>query len=143
MGFLSRLFGKKDPEPTAEPPPPPKEETTPSWQQGSGVPQELAATEVREMLESAGPPVLLDVRSPEERQRDGWIPGSQHIPMPEIQGRTDELDPKRPLVLYDNTGMQSMEAGAFLLEQGFADVSNLNGGLQSWSGPLEGAEKEQ
>ncbi len=136
MGLFSRLFGRKEPEaqPTAAQP---AGETTPSWQQGGGVPQELAASEVPELLKSSEPPAVLDVRDTEERERDGWIPGSIHIPLTEIQGRTDELDPQRHLVVYSNTGMRSMEAGTFLLEQGFVDVSNLNGGLQAWAGPVE------
>lgn len=140
MGFLSRLFGKKEenPAPSSPPPTPPaKEESTPDWQLAGGVPQELAASEALEMLQSAEPPAFLDVRDPHELEADGVIPGSTHIPMHEIQGRMDELDPKRPVIVYCSAGMRSMEVGAFLLEQGFMDVSNLNGGLQNWKGPLE------
>jgi len=135
MGFLDFLFGKKAP-PMAVP----KAVPTPkaAWQNSAGsVPQELAASEVLELYNAPNRPVFLDVRERDEREANGYIPGSLHIPMPEIQGRTDELDPKVPLVVYCASGMRSMDVGAFLLEQGFQEVINLNGGMMKWSGPVE------
>jgi rhodanese-related sulfurtransferase len=139
MGFLSRLFGGKEPTPAtpAAAPPAKKPAADKSWQDGGSVPQELAASEVVAMHKAADPPAFLDVREPHELEAAGYIPGSIHIPMHEIQGRTDELDPSRPIVVYCASGMRSFDVGVFLLQQGFKSVSNLNGGMNAWTGPIE------
>lgn len=138
MGFLSRLFGK------SEPPAPPKPTPAPAptkpaeeWSDSGAVPQELAAGEALALYQQEDRPVFLDVREPHELEAFGLIPGSVHIPMHEIQGRTDELNPAAPIIVYCASGMRSMDVGAFLLQQGFRDVSNLNGGLSAWTGPIE------
>ncbi|MEO8376333.1 MAG: rhodanese-like domain-containing protein [Candidatus Sumerlaeota bacterium] len=141
MGFLSKMFGGKDDAPKAPTPnaqkPAPAKSPAPSWQDAGGVPQELAATEVLAMYQAPDRPAFLDVREPEELEASGMIPGAVHIPMHEIQGRTDELDPATPVIVYCASGMRSMDVGAFLLQQGFTSVSNLNGGLNAWKGPIE------
>ncbi|CAN5383068.1 hypothetical protein BH09SUM1_BH09SUM1_03280 [soil metagenome] len=139
MGLFDKFFGKKD-QPSV-----PEDQlgdetiplTGPSWQVASNVPQELAASEVLDLYNRQPRPVFLDVREEEERRQFGFIPGSLHIPMHDIQGRMDELDPKKFVVVYCASGMRSMDAGAFLLEQGFREVGNLNGGMGKWEGPTE------
>jgi rhodanese-related sulfurtransferase len=140
MGFLSKLFGgDKD---KAAPASKDKPNTasagsTPAWATNSGVPQELTAKEVQVMLDSDTPPTLLDVREDDEVANFGRIPGSVHIPMHEIQGRQTELDHERHTVVYCASGMRSMEVGAYLLQAGFVQVSNMNGGFNGWNGPKE------
>lgn len=135
MGFFSFLFGKKDASDAEVPPPPPPASSPSDWESVGAVPQELAAKEVLALLESDDPPTFLDVREAEELAAEGFIPGSVHIPMDQLEERHGELDASRPVVVYCASGMRSMDAGAFLLEKGFSDVSNLNGGLSGWSGP--------
>ncbi|MBI1291896.1 hypothetical protein GC173_11735 [bacterium] len=134
MGFLSKLFGKKD-APQA-PPPAAKPAAQEEWSEGSSVPQELAASEALLLFNGEKPPVFLDVREEHELDAFGFIPNSIHIPMHEVQGRTDELDAARPVVVYCASGMRSMDVGFFLIQQGFKDVSNLNGGINAWPGPV-------
>lgn len=136
MGFFSRLFGKKEEQTPVTNIHTEKTEKT-DWEDVSGVPQELAASEVLELYNGDDRPVLLDVRMQQELDQSGYIPGSVHIPMEEIEGRLGELDPSKPIIVYCASGMRSMDTGAFLLERGFKSVSNLNGGLNGWTGPLE------
>lgn len=42
---------------------------------------------------------ILDVRQPSEYEA-GHIPGTKLIPLPELSQRLDELDPKKPTVVY-------------------------------------------
>jgi sulfur-carrier protein adenylyltransferase/sulfurtransferase len=42
---------------------------------------------------------LLDVRQPGE-YTDARIPGAKLIPLPELAGRLEELDPEKPLITY-------------------------------------------
>lgn len=144
MGIFSRLFGGKRDEPApapspANPIPPASSAEEDDWQ-GLGVPQELNVNEAEAMLKEAEPPVFLDVREDHERQASGFIPGSQHIPMGDLETRHGELDPQKPVIVYCASGMRSMDAGAFLIEKGFRDVSNLNGGMNNWQGPVEKME---
>jgi len=142
MGFLSKLFGFNT-KPITTPPATKSAAADATgakqeeWAGGSAVPQELAAGEALALYKSPQRPVFLDVREDSEISAFGLIPGSVHIPMSEIQGRTDELDPSRPVVVYCASGMRSMDVGFFLIEKGFKDVSNLNGGMNAWSGPVE------
>lgn len=143
MGFLSKLFGgEKKPSDSGQPKPAPaKSGSDRSWASESGVPQELAAREAEALLGSANPPVFLDVRDDHELEAAGRIPGSVHIPMHEIQGRQTELEPDQHVVVYCASGMRSMEVGAFLLQVGFKQVSNLNGGFSAWTGAREKVAK--
>lgn len=42
---------------------------------------------------------ILDVRQPKENEA-GHIPGSKLIPLPELNERLDEIDPKKPTMVY-------------------------------------------
>ena len=144
MGLLDKIFGKKPKPPEAEAAAEAAarresdsqaETLEEAWEQ-QGTPQELQAAEVRAQLAGPNPPVMLDVREPNERQAFGFIPGSVSIPMSEFPERWRELDATRPVVVYCASGMRSFDAGFFLIEQGFKDVSNLNGGMQAWDGEV-------
>ena len=75
--------------------------------------------------------VLLDVRGPGEHAQ-GAIEGSVHIPLGQLRDRTGELDPGLPVVTYCAGGYRSSIAASLLRASGFADVSDLIGGYQSW-----------
>lgn len=143
MGLFDKLFGRKDEDPANDKPAPPEAaDNAPGddadWQE-QGTPQELQPAEVRELLAGDNPPVLVDVREKPELDASGWIPGAVHIPMSEFQERFRELDPAKPVVVYCAAGMRSFDAGFFLIENGFRDVANLNGGMHAWDGEVERA----
>mgnify|MGYP006300533417 CR=1 FL=1 len=77
-------------------------------------------------------PQLVDVRSEGEVAR-GVIPGMSHIPMHMIPIKADELDPSRPVVVYCASGARSAQVGYYLVQNGFAEVYNLVGGIQGWA----------
>lgn len=77
-------------------------------------------------------PVLLDVREPWEVAHAS-MPGIVAIPMGQIPGRVDELEPDRPVVCVCHHGMRSMQVAMFLERRGFSDVWNLSGGIDAWS----------
>lgn len=141
MGFLDKIFGRPKPDPQPAQAPKAGEADTADWESGMTVPQELAASEALELHNSNDPPLFLDVREPHELEADGMIPGSIHMPTGEVAARMGELDPNKPVVVYCASGMRSMDIGALLLENGFRDVSNLNGGLMMWQGPVTHPDK--
>ena len=75
---------------------------------------------------------LVDVRNPGETA-DGTIPGAVEIPLGALTSRVDELDPKRPVVAYCQSGMRSSVAASWLSANGFDDVADVIGGYQAWT----------
>jgi rhodanese-related sulfurtransferase len=82
-------------------------------------------------LRQAGAVNLLDVRTDPEVAR-GFIAGAMHIPLNQLPGRYEELDPQALLVVYCQSGARSAQACAWLAERGFAQVHNLQGGVLAW-----------
>ncbi len=78
--------------------------------------------------------VLLDVREPDERSTAAIQP-SEWIPMNEIPSRLSELQPlaSKKLVVYCHHGGRSARVVAFLQDQGFESVHNMEGGIDLWS----------
>ena len=74
--------------------------------------------------------VLLDVRSAGERE-DGFIPGSIHIPLPEMRERIEELPRDKEIVVYCRSGQRSYTAARILAQRGFR-VRNLSGAYLTW-----------
>ena len=54
------------------------------------------------------------------------------LPFSELDKRFEELPPNRPVVLVSNVGNKGKEAARFLLEHGYTDVANVDGGLKAW-----------
>jgi rhodanese-related sulfurtransferase len=71
---------------------------------------------------------LIDVREPDEFA-GGTLPDAVNIPLGELPQRVHELDPERPVVVLCRSGARSARAAAWLADQGFADVTNLTGGM--------------
>jgi rhodanese-related sulfurtransferase len=85
--------------------------------------------------------VLVDLRSHDERERDGVIPGSIHVPRSVLEWRCDPgsgwsnpnvADRSLPLVLVCAHGYSSSFAAAALVELGFERAGDLAGGFEAW-----------
>jgi len=101
------------------------------------IPQ-LAATELARWRAdlSRAAPLLVDVREPWEFAYCR-IDGSLSIPLGELARRRDELPRERPLVLVCHHGHRSQHAAMLLAGAGFAQVHNLQGGVESWAVDVE------
>jgi rhodanese-related sulfurtransferase len=77
-------------------------------------------------------PRLLDVREPWELQI-AKIDGSENIPMQQIPAIAEELDRTHPTVVICHHGVRSLQVVAFLTRMGFANMHNLQGGIDAWS----------
>jgi rhodanese-related sulfurtransferase len=77
---------------------------------------------------------LVDVRQPWENEYCR-LPGSVLIPLPELAGRTAEVEPpeKSFVVAYCHHGIRSLSAAAILQQAGFDNVASLAGGIDAWS----------
>jgi len=83
--------------------------------------------------------LLVDLRSVDERERSGVIPGSKHVPRSVLEWRADPTcewhDPGlagRRLVLVCAQGYSSSLAAASLVELG-VDAADLEGGFEGWA----------
>jgi len=112
MTLLSRLFRGTTPTPA-------------SWLD----PDQLSAS-----LEGPQPPLVIDVRGPDEFSGPlGHIASARNAPLDQIEARgADLLSERRPLVMVCHTDRRSAAAAERLLRMGAAEVSVLRGGMVAW-----------
>jgi rhodanese-related sulfurtransferase len=75
---------------------------------------------------------LLDVREDEEWAA-GHAPTATHLPMMQIPARLDEIPHDRDVVVVCRVGGRSAQVVAYLLQNGFDNVYNLDGGMFAWA----------
>ena len=82
--------------------------------------------------------LLVDIRSVEERERTGVVPGSKHVPLSVVLWRADQTSEWRDddlagrrLCLVCQHGESSSLAAAALVHLG-ADAGDLIGGYEAW-----------
>lgn len=80
--------------------------------------------------------VLLDVREPDEIA-SASIPESQNIPMGEIPQRIGELPREVPIAVLCHHGGRSERVAHFLAAQGFAEVANVEGGIDAYARQID------
>jgi molybdopterin/thiamine biosynthesis adenylyltransferase/rhodanese-related sulfurtransferase len=94
---------------------------------------EIGAAEAAARLSSDQPPVLVDVREPDEFDQ-GAIDGAVHIPRGNLESRIGGVVPdlSTPIVISCQSGARSAFAARSLEELGYADVTSLAGGFSGW-----------
>lgn len=93
---------------------------------------EITPAELKARLDRSERPLLLDVRQDWET-RLCRLPDAVHIPIEEIELRTEELNPDDEIVVYCHQGVRSAAVVDYLGQLGFRDVKNLAGGLDAWA----------
>jgi rhodanese-related sulfurtransferase len=98
--------------------------------------------EPRAALEAMrGGATLVDIRSDGERERDGIVPGSLHVPRTVLEWRLDPASswrsPHAPsleerIVLLCDHGCSSVLAASSLVDLGFARAGDVVGGFAGW-----------
>lgn len=108
----------------------------------------VPAVEVEELL-SAWPNVdgqLIDIREDSERERDGAIPNSMHLPYGQFETYCEATGPLRllgqnsRLLLYCAVGERSTLAVEIADEHGIKNIAHVPGGFREWKaegGPVE------
>jgi rhodanese-related sulfurtransferase len=93
--------------------------------------ERITAATLAEQLQSPAPPVVLDVRTENERQT-GAIPSSMHIPLNRLEDRVSELPRDQRLVVHCAGGYRSAIAASLLEREGIDQVVDLVGGFAAW-----------
>lgn len=118
------------------------------YEQFCGIPQAAAAEpqaaqgdhitveQLRDELAAGVQLTLLDVREPYEWEI-GQLPDSLEMPLGDVPGRFDELNPEDAIVVYCRSGMRSRNAQLFLQDKGFKRIRNLSGGILDWAAKID------
>jgi adenylyltransferase/sulfurtransferase len=97
---------------------------------------ETTVEELKARIDRGDKVFILDVRNPEEVQICR-IPGTVVIPLPQLPQRFRELDPNQEMVVHCKSGVRSAKAIAFLRQQGFTKLKNLQGGILAWADRID------
>jgi rhodanese-related sulfurtransferase len=97
---------------------------------------EISPADLKLQLDSAQPPLVLDVREKWELEA-ARLPGTLDIPMAEVPRRLAELPRDRPIVVMCHGGTRSMKVGNFLAQNGFDHVASLEGGIRAWAEDID------
>lgn len=93
---------------------------------------EITAEAAAAALNEDNPPLLLDVREPDE-QAFCSIGEGLFIPTGQIVQDWHQVPRDRPVIVYCHHGMRSMRVVQFLQQRGFDNVTSLRGGIDAWS----------
>lgn len=101
---------------------------------------QIDPVELSTRLRSEDPPVLLDVREPEENAIVS-LPHARLIPLSDLPLRLAELADlraqSREIVVYCHHGIRSMHAITLLRNAGFVHLRNLRGGIDRWAAEID------
>ncbi len=98
----------------------------------------ISSTELKK-LSDRGKVSLIDARTDGE-YKEGHIPGASLMDVLQEANflqHIQSLDKSKPYVVYCRSGKRSKRAMELMLQNGFKHVSDLDGGIQGWSGPTE------
>jgi rhodanese-related sulfurtransferase len=92
----------------------------------------IPVSEADKMLGKSGV-IFLDVRNPSEVQ-SGFIPGAINMPLDSLESKIVKLVPDRTaaVVVYCQGGRRSVTASKKLIEMGYRNVFNMDGGYKAW-----------
>ena len=97
----------------------------------------INAEELKEMMADGSAIVIVDVREPELYTR-GHLPGAINIPYDGAHDRVlKELKPGERIVFVCHGGPMGDDLGTLLVNNGYKEVYNLEGGMRRWRGEIE------
>jgi sulfur-carrier protein adenylyltransferase/sulfurtransferase len=96
----------------------------------------MSPHELKRKMDAREPFELIDVREAFEYEI-ARIGGAKLIPLGEIAERVNELQRERPIVVHCHSGRRSAEAVRLLQKRGFANIFNLEGGIDAWSDQID------
>jgi rhodanese-related sulfurtransferase len=81
---------------------------------------------------------VLDVRESWER-RAGSLPRSFPLDPARLEEILGHWPKETPILLYCHFGIRSVDAAAYLAQQGFIEIYTLQGGVDAWSQEIDGS----
>ena len=96
------------------------------------IPLEIHVNQLKSWLDEGKAVKIVDVREPHEVEICR-IDGSTVIPLRQVPTDIDDLDRQALTVVHCHHGARSMQAVMFMRQNGFTQVTNLEGGIDAWS----------
>lgn len=95
--------------------------------------KEMTVSELKDLMDAKKDVILIDVREQHEWDED-YIEGAILLPKSEFPGNLKSFNAykDKPIVLQCRSGRRSFDVGLVLLQNGFSDLSNLEGGILAW-----------
>ncbi|MGJ7922136.1 rhodanese-like domain-containing protein [Neobacillus sp. LXY-4] len=90
----------------------------------------INSEEAKKMIASSEVQII-DVRSP-ELYAEAHLPNAQNIPLKDLEAKQAELDKETTYLIICKTGKTSEEASKLLAQNGFKNIYNISGGMESW-----------
>ena len=87
--------------------------------------------ELQRRLGTEPEPFLLDVREPWE-YAEAHIAEAHLIPLGQLERRVGEIPRDRTVLAICHSGQRSYAAAAYLMQLGYAQVANVDGGTAAW-----------
>jgi adenylyltransferase/sulfurtransferase len=100
----------------------------------------ITVQELRLKLDRNEDLLLLDVR--ERYEYDISNLGGMLLPLEQLPMKIQLLDPGREIIVHCRTGARSAFAVQYLMEAGFKNVKNLEGGINAWSDQIDHTVKK-
>ncbi len=91
----------------------------------------ISPNDLYQALRSPNPPLVIDVREPREFKRS-HIPQARNAPLSKLLKEPPDIPKDAPLVLVARTTRRSRRAAYVLQQQGFKNLTVLEGGMQAW-----------
>ncbi len=100
--------------------------------------ENLSPSEVKSEIENGA--TLIDIREPDEQEKNGKIPGSILAPRGMLEFYADETLPyykpefnkNNRIILHCASGGRSALATKTLKEMGYTNIAHLDGGIKGW-----------
>jgi rhodanese-related sulfurtransferase len=93
---------------------------------------DITVQKLHEMRTGNVPHTLLDIREVHEVATCA-IDGSLDIPMNTLPDNLDKLSTEEPLVVMCHLGGRSSQVTNWLMQNGYANAVNLEGGIAAWA----------
>lgn len=98
--------------------------------------KEIDVQTLKQRLDAGESFLFVDVREPFEYEE--YNIGAKLIPLGDVPSRVEEFGAlDSPIVVHCRSGKRSGQAQAYLMSQGFTDVTNVSGGVLAWQDAFE------
>ena len=96
------------------------------------VPREVDVLQAKEMLSKGA--VMIDVRERGEVATLAFdVENVIELPLSQLTGSMGEIPKDKTLVIACQSGSRSRQASVILMENGFTDLVNMDGGMNAWT----------
>lgn len=97
---------------------------------------EIAPRDVRAMIQSGEKFLFVDVREKWEHETS-QIEGAILISMRDIPAKLSRFSAVEPVVLFCHHGIRSLDAAAWLRNQGIQGARSMSGGIDRWAAEID------